>query len=58
MMLIWLSGQGEADNLAVISLYVGVLRLNSFVGRSRGLSRDGVVKSHCDGSERLFFKYS
>ena len=58
MVLIWLSGQGEADDfiflMTFISLYVGFLRLNSFVGRLSGLSYDGIVKSCRDDFERLF----
>ena len=59
MTLIWSSGQGEADDFIflmtfVISLCAGFSRLNSFVGRSSGLSHDGIVKTRRDDFERLF----
>ena len=57
--LIRSNGQAEADCCIfmtfVISLYVAISRLNSFVGRSSSLSHDGVVKSGRDDFERLFF---
>ena len=54
MMLIWSSGEDEADDFIFMPLYVGVSRLNSFVGRSIGLSHDGVVKSRCNDFKRFF----
>ena len=60
MTLIRSNGQAEADCCIfmmtfVISLYVAISRLKSFVGRSSSLSHDGVVKSGRDDFERLFF---